>query len=244
MGKALNVRLFVAGDLASGNELECDKGQAHYLLNVMRLDEGGFVKLFNGRDGEWSASLKRIGKRGARLQVRDLLRGQCSGPDIYYLFAPLKRARLDYMVQKATEMGVARLCPVLTEYGQVERINLERMQANAVEAAEQCHLLSVPEIAPPEKLVSLLEHWDDERALIFCDEGKDATDPLQALTGIKTTKIAVLIGPEGGFSPQERSLLAEQRFVTPLSLGPRILRADTAAVASLALVNAVVGDWS
>ena len=171
------------------------------------------------------------------------VRPQEGGPDIDYLFAPLKRARLDYMVQKATEMGVARLRPVLTHRTTPERVNMERMRANAIEAAEQCGILRIPEVGEPEKLDRVLAGWDAARPLIFCDEGSEERCPFTALARLQPGPLALLIGPEGGFDEAERALLLTQPFVTRISLGPRILRADTAAVAALALVNAALGDW-
>jgi 16S rRNA (uracil1498-N3)-methyltransferase len=175
--------------------------------------------------------------------VGEQVRAQESGPDIDYLFAPLKRARLDYMVEKATEMGVARLRPVLTRRTVAERVNLERMRAHAIEAAEQCGILRVPEIDAPERLERAIAAWDPARPLIFCDEASEETCPFTALSRIAPGAVAVLIGPEGGFHEAERELLSKRPFVVRISLGPRILRADTAAVAALALVNAVLGDW-
>lgn len=244
MSKPPRVRLFVSDPLHREAEVALDKGQSHYLLNVMRLGDGDRLSVFNGTDGEWLAGIKKAGKREVVLQLVEVTRGQTYGPDIDYYFAPLKKARLDYMAQKATELGAARLCPVITKYCQVERVNLERLRANAIEAAEQCGILFVPEVLEPQRIDQLLAGWDDTRALIFCDESRGRENPLETLAGIECDKWGVLIGPEGGFSEDERALLAEQRFVTPLSLGPRIMRADTAAVAALSLLNAVVGDWS
>jgi 16S rRNA (uracil1498-N3)-methyltransferase len=236
-------RLFVDGELAAGATVICSAQQANYLRNVLRLKGGAGVLVFNGRDGEWHAALELTGKRDAVLAVLTQTRAQENGPDIDYLFAPLKRARLDYMVQKASEMGVARLRPVLTRHTVAERVNIERMRANAIEAAEQCGILRVPDVAPPEKLERVIATWDTARSLIFCDEGSDASDPIATLEKLPPGPLAVLIGPEGGFDPGERTLLAGKTYVTRISLGPRILRADTAAVAALALVNAILGDW-
>jgi 16S rRNA (uracil1498-N3)-methyltransferase len=235
-------RLFVADDLASGARLACSVGQSHYLRRVLRLAPGDAVRLFNGRQGEWRAELLP-GKGPAALVVREQVRPQAGGPDIDYLFAPLKRARLDYLVQKATEMGVARLRPVLTRHTTPDRVNLARMRANAVEAAEQCGLLRLPEVHAPEQLQSVVTGWDVARTLIFCDEAGRAGDPLARLGALGRGPLAMLVGPEGGFAADERELLLRQPFVVPISLGPRILRADTAAVAALALLNAVLGDW-
>ena len=201
------------------------------------------VLVFNGRDGEWRAELGEGGKRATALTVREQLRPQVGGPDIDYLFAPLKRARLDYLVQKATEMGVARLRPVLTRRTTPERVKVERMRANAIEAAEQCGILRIPELHALERLERVIAGWDAARPLLFCDEGSELGDPIAALAKLKPGPVALLVGPEGGFDETERALLLANPFVTRLSLGPRILRADTAAVAALTLVNAVLGDW-
>jgi 16S rRNA (uracil1498-N3)-methyltransferase len=236
-------RLFVDSNLGSGLRVELSPPQAHYLTAVLRLKLGARLLVFNGRDGEWVATLSETHKRGASLSIDDQTRSQENGPDLDYLFAPLKRSRLDYMVQKATEMGVARLRPVVTERTIAERVNTERMRANVVEAAEQCGILRVPEVEPPAKLDDVLDSWDHTRRLIYCDEEDQGTDPVAALTRLKSGPLAVLVGPEGGFSPRERERLIDKPFVVPLSLGPRIMRADTAAVAVLALVNATLGDW-
>lgn len=236
-------RLFVDAALAAGENVRVTAEAAHYLVNVLRLAEGADLLLFNGRDGEWRAEIVERGKRACLLECRERTREQERGPDIDYLFAPLKRSRLDYMVQKAAEMGVRRLRPVLTQHTVAERVNVERMRANAIEAAEQCGILYVPEIVAPAKLDHVLGHWERDRVLIFCDEGAEVTSPLAALQGLAGQPLAVLVGPEGGFAPAERAALRALRGARAVSLGPRILRADTAAVAALALVNAVAGDW-
>lgn len=237
-------RLFVTPDLVSGAALDATPEQANYLRSVLRMVDGAAVLVFNGRDGEWRADLRHDGKRGARLLVAEQTRPQEFGSDLHYLFAPLKRARLDYMVQKAVEMGVRRLVPVLTRHTIAERVNLDRLGANAIEAAEQCGVLWVPEHDAPERLETVLDGWDRDRRLIFCDEAAAIADPVRALAAIDPgTALAVLIGPEGGFSVGERERLRAHPGVVGLSLGPRIMRADTAAVAALALVNAVLGDW-
>jgi 16S rRNA (uracil1498-N3)-methyltransferase len=236
-------RLFLDADLAQGRIVACTPAQTNYLRNVLRLKDGGAVLVFNGRDGEWRAELLDLGKRTAGLLVGAQARGQEDGPDLDYLFAPLKRARLDYMVEKATEMGAARLRPVLTRRTVAERVNVERMRANAIEAAEQCGILRIPQVYAPEALERAIAAWDPARHLVFCDEDSDETCPFTALAAIEPGPVAVLVGPEGGFDPAERELLSCQPFVTRISLGPRVLRADTAAVAALALVNAVLGDW-
>lgn len=236
-------RLFVDVDLCDGAAAACTSQQANYLRNVLRLKAGESILVFNGRDGEWHATLDATSKRGAVLHIGRKIREQENGPDLDYLFAPLKRARLDYMVQKATEMGVARLRPILTRRTMPERINLERMRANAIEAAEQCGILRVPDVCAAERLEYVVKAWDPGRSLVFCDEDSEEGGPLASLAKVPPGPVAVLIGPEGGFDPVERELLASQAFVTRISLGPRVLRADTAAVAALALVNASRGDW-
>jgi 16S rRNA (uracil1498-N3)-methyltransferase len=236
-------RLFLEADLAPGASIACTREQVNYLRNVLRLGEGEQILVFNGRDGEWQAKLKLDGRRDAALEIARRVRPQTAGSDLHYLFAPLKHTRLDYMVQKATEMGAARLAPVFTQRTVAARVNLERMRANAIEAAEQCGILQIPEIAEPRKLEQVLADWDGRRRLVFCDESARTTDPIAALATVPRGPVAVLIGPEGGFDQSERSLLLSKPFVVALALGPRILRADTAAVAALALVNAALGDW-
>jgi 16S rRNA (uracil1498-N3)-methyltransferase len=236
-------RLFVDADLGEGASVACTPAQANYLRNVLRLGAGDAILLFNGRDGEWHAEVSEAGKRATGLAVLRQVRAQENGPDIDYLFAPLKRARLDYMVEKATEMGAARLRPVLTRRTTPERVNLERMRANAIEAAEQCGILRLPQVLEPQRLERVVAAWEPGRRLVFCDEGADIADPLAALAKLEPGPLAVLIGPEGGFEDSERELLSTQPFVTRIAMGPRILRADTAAVAALALVNAALGDW-
>ncbi len=236
-------RLFIDEQLDAGRRVELTPPQAHYLTAVLRLKPGARLLVFNGRDGEWVATLAEAHKRGAALTIDSQARPQATGPDLDYLFAPLKRSRLDYMVQKATEMGVARLRPVITERTIAERVNSERMRANVIEAAEQCGVLRVPAVEPPVKLDDTLDRWDPERRIIYCDEEDQGTDPIAVLEKLSPGPLAVLVGPEGGFSPRERGRLVGKTFVVSLSLGPRIMRADTAAVAVLALVNATLGDW-
>jgi 16S rRNA (uracil1498-N3)-methyltransferase len=236
-------RLFVSADLAAGAEIAPDRSHTNYLLNVLRLRAGDATLLFNGRDGEWRARIAAAGRKGCLLIAEEQVRLQSAAPDLHYLFAPLKHARLDYMVQKAVEMGVGRLRPVLTEYTQVSRVNVDRMEANAIEAAEQCGILTIPDIDPPEKLQAVLATWDPSRRLIFCDESAPIANPAAALQALPRGPVALLIGPEGGFSAEEREGLLSRPYVTALSLGTRILRADTAAVAALALVQTFIGDW-
>jgi 16S rRNA (uracil1498-N3)-methyltransferase len=240
-------RLYIDAPLAAGQRLTLDAAQANYLRNVLRLKPGDAVLLFNGRDGEWRTNLDVAGKRAAALTVGERTREQTTPADLHYLFAPLKHARLDYVVQKAVEMGASRLQPVLMQHGQVTRINLERMRANAIEAAEQCGVLTIAEIGEPISFERMIAARGASRLLVFCDETADVHDPVAALAAARTgphpRPLAVLIGPEGGFSERERAALAGLPDVVRLSLGPRILRADTAAVAALALVGGVLGDW-
>jgi 16S rRNA (uracil1498-N3)-methyltransferase len=238
-------RLYVDAPLAPGAELTLDKAQANYLVNVLRLKPNDAVLVFNTRDGEWRARLAGTGKRPA-LALDEQTRPQTAPGDLHYLFAPLKHVRLDYMVQKAVELGASRLQPVMTRHAQVARVNLDRMRANAIEAAEQCGILTLPDIVAPVTLERMTAEWDAARLLIFCDEDADVTDPVAALgaaRGGERLPLAVLIGPEGGFAADERAALLKLPHVVRLALGPRILRADTAAVAALALVQAVLGDW-
>jgi 16S rRNA (uracil1498-N3)-methyltransferase len=236
-------RLYVETSLGEGATVALDHPQAHYLTTVLRLKSGDRVLVFNGRDGEWEATLEAQ-KRAVVLHVDGRRRPQTEAGNLHYLFAPLKAARLDYMVQKAVEMGAARLQPVLTRHGQVARLNIARVRANCIEAAEQCGILNLPEIAEPAALLSVLAANEPGRYLIFCDEDAEVADPLAALAKVPPgSPAAVLIGPEGGFAEEERAALLKLPNVVRLALGPRILRADTAAVAALALVQAVLGDW-
>lgn len=236
-------RLYVKSDLSAGARVAADAGQANYLLNVLRLKDGDAVLLFNGRDGEWRARIVEAKRKTCTLLAEERLREQTPLPDLHYLFAPLKHARLDYMVQKSVEMGAGRLSPVFTEFTQVARVNLQRMQANVIEAAEQCGVIAVPEVDPPRKLADVLARWNATRRLVFCDEAAPSANPAEALKDLARGPAALLIGPEGGFSERERADLLARPTVTALSLGPRILRADTAAVAALALVQSFIGDW-
>jgi 16S rRNA (uracil1498-N3)-methyltransferase len=238
-------RLFVDAALAPGASVALERSQSNYLGNVLRLAAGGTILVFNGRDGEWQASI-RGRKRPDSLDIVARTRPQDRLPDLVYVFAPLKHARLDYMVQKAVEMGASSLQPVLTRFTQVSRVNEERMRANVIEAAEQCGILSIATVAEPVPLDRYLSQRQPQRLLVFCDEAADATNPLQALQGDPTAAqgVDILIGPEGGFAEEERALLLRQPRILRLSLGPRVLRADTAAVAALALVQAVLGDWT
>jgi 16S rRNA (uracil1498-N3)-methyltransferase len=237
-------RLFVDAPLGPGEKVALERNQSNYLGNVLRLAAGESILVFNGRDGEWQAQIEGR-KRPDSLTIAAQTRPQDRLPDIAYVFAPLKHARLDYMVQKAVEMGASTLQPVLTRHTQVSRVNSERMRANVIEAAEQCGILSLAAVAEPVALDRYLGERQPVRLLVFCDEAAEVRNPLQAMQqGLTAASgIDILIGPEGGFAEDERALLLRQPKTLRLSLGPRILRADTAGVAALALVQATLGDW-
>ena len=237
------IRLFVTTDLGPGAVAAVGREQAHYLLNVMRLAPGSEVLLFNGRDGEWRARLGIVTKRGAGLEVAALHRPQTQGQDVELLVALVKRTRLETIVEKAAELGARRLGLVVTERTNADHTNVTRLTAIAIEAAEQTGRLDVPEVLAPRKLSAVLADWDPARRLMFCDEGEETAPVLQTLQGAAPGPWAILIGPEGGFSPAERERLRDLAFVIPVSLGPRILRADTAAISALSLWQAVLGDW-
>jgi 16S rRNA (uracil1498-N3)-methyltransferase len=236
-------RVHVAQQLTADHDIALATAQGHYLTNVLRLKPGDVVCVFNVHDGEWLAYLTSMAKKQVSIRCERRLHDVKPPPDVDFLFAPLKHARLDYVIQKATELGARRLRPVLTSRTIAARVNLDRMKSNAIEAAEQCNLVFVPEVLEPEKLSSVLTTWDKARSLVYCDETALIADPLEALEPLKTPT-AVLIGPEGGFTEEERRELKSLPFVTPIALGPRIMRADTAAVAALTIVQAVLGDWS
>lgn len=244
-------RLFVEQDLQSGTSLPLDRKQSNYLINVLRHKHQDSILLFNGRDGEWLSKLEVSGRKSVSLTPFEQTRPQPQDSLLTYCFAPLKKGRLDYMVQKAVEMGVGILQPVITEYTQNPKISLDKINANIVEAAQQCGIISLPKCHEPTKFSDLLASWNEETRLIFCDEGALSQNPLEALNELKSkfapienpNPLAVLIGPEGGFSETERQLLHSKEFVTAIPLGPRVLRADTAAVAALAIVQATIGDW-
>ncbi len=241
------VRLFVELPLANGNTMALEADQSHYLLHVMRLGVGSRLALFNGRQGEWSAEIMEIDKRSISVEVVEKLFHQTEDADLWLLFAPLKKARLDYMVEKAVELGVGRLCPISTERTAVRAINSGRLVAHAIHAAEQCGRLSVPVLEEVQELATRLGDWPDSRRLIYCDEFGAAATLAETLAALKESERlgpwAILIGPEGGFSENERRQLRGRDFVTPVSLGPLVLRADTAAVTAIALWQSLVGQW-
>jgi 16S rRNA (uracil1498-N3)-methyltransferase len=236
-------RLFVPHDLAQDLEIEAYPQQSHYLANVLRLGEGAKLLLFNGRDGEWLAQISAVAKKRVALAPVMQTRTQPPAPDLVYCFAPLKQGRLDYLVQKAVEMGAGLLQPVITQHTQMSTIGIDRLKANAIEAAEQCGILAIPRVAEVVKLDRVLWEWEPGRQLIFCDESTETNNPLPVLNSIAGRRLGLLIGPEGGFSEEERRQLRALPFVTSIPLGPRILRADTAAVAALAVIQATIGDW-
>ena len=240
----ISQRLHVTQDLAARQQLILANKQAHYLRNVLRLEAGAQILFFNGHDGEWLGRINDIGKKQVSIELIEQTRTQDAGSDIWLLVAPVKKDRLDYLAQKATEMGVGRLMPVMTARAQGGKtVKLDKLQANAIEAAEQCEILTVPEISEVTHLVNILADWPQDRTLIFCDEEAQAGQGLAALDTLKGKKLAVLVGPEGGFDAAERAMLNARADTHALSLGPRILRTDTAVVAALALIQARLGDW-
>jgi 16S rRNA (uracil1498-N3)-methyltransferase len=236
------IRLFTPHDLSAGARLSLEADAARYLVSVMRRGVGDEVALFNGRDGEWRASLAVVAKRAVQLEVHAQTRPQDQGPDLDLIVAVVKRSRLETIVEKAAELGARRVRPVLTARTNAETVRIPRLQAIATEAAEQTGRLDVPQILPPVRLDALLSGWEDGRRLMFCDEGGDAQPALQALAGQPAGPWAILIGPEGGFSPGERARLRGLAYAVPVGLGPRILRADTAAISALTLWQAALGD--
>jgi 16S rRNA (uracil1498-N3)-methyltransferase len=241
------IRLFVTVPLSTGVEVEPSRDQTHYLKNVMRVKPGAAIRLFNGRDGEWHAKVGEVGRKTLNLSVGEQLRGQMPEPDLWICFAPLKRARIDYLAQKATELGVSALLPVITRYTNVSRVKLDRLRANAVEAAEQCARLAVPDVHEVQSLDQCLENWPSERRILLCDETQTSLPIIETLNACRddgAAPWAIFIGPEGGYAPEELDVLRALPFVTPVGLGNRLLRADTAAVAAIACWQAVLGDWT
>jgi 16S rRNA (uracil1498-N3)-methyltransferase len=236
-------RLHVTADLALNQAFEATAEQFNYLANVLRFEEGAELLVFNGRQGEWKAAVHFPTRKKILLTPMKETRPQPDDCDLHFLFAPLKVGRMDYLVQKAVEMGAGVLQPVMTQHVQGKIGSIDRLQANAVEAAEQCGILAIPKVLEPVKLRDLLERWPADRRIIYCDEDSATQNPMPALSRIEERSLALLVGPEGGFSDEERVLLRSLSFVTAIPLGPRILRADTAAVAAMAVVQAAIGDW-
>jgi 16S rRNA (uracil1498-N3)-methyltransferase len=236
-------RLYIEPDLATGTQLTLGKDQSLYLAAVLRKTIGDEVILFNGRDGAFLARLASDSKKSVDLTVVEQIAPQTPPSDLWYGFAPLKTERLDYVVQKATEMGVGVIQPVLTRFTQVSRLKLERLRANAIEAAEQCEVLNVPRVEAEITLDRMIDAWPADRSLVLADETAASASPLSSLAELRGKPVGVLIGPEGGFADEERARLRAMPQTVPISLGPRILRADTAAVAALALIQATIGDW-
>jgi 16S rRNA (uracil1498-N3)-methyltransferase len=248
-------RLFVEADLAPQVKVSLTTQQAHYVLHVLRLGLGGKVRLFNGVHGEYDACLQSVGKTIVQLEVLEQTRAQAVGPDVWLLFAPLKKSSTDFLVEKAVEMGVAELSPILTERTGAKDVRTDRLQRIAIEAAEQTERLDVPPVRNAAKLARAFDDWDKKRLVYYADESGDEGDRpwggkagrAQPIVDVvrkePEAKAAILIGPEGGFAPMERVWLRALPFVRPVSLGPRILRAETAAVAALAIYQALAGDW-
>ncbi len=234
-------RLYIEDDLSEGRDILLSKPQAHLLKTVLRLDAGAAVLLFNSRDGEWLAVIEELDKKRGKLQLERQTRAQTTEPDIWLAFAPIKSSRIDWLAEKASELGATRLLPVMTRRTVVDRVNCERLQANAREAAEQCERLNLPLVEAPCSLTEILARWPAERPLLLADEGGSGSALPTALKSI-SPPLGLLVGPEGGFTPEEREMLLQSPVVTPVSLGPRILRAETAALAVLAVVQALVGD--
>lgn len=241
--KDAKVRLYVDHPLGAGQPVVLDRDQAHYLFGVMRLTFGAQVLLFNGRDGEWRAEVSVAGKRGGELTCQEQTKPLQLPPDLWLVFAPIKKARTDFIVEKAAEMGAARIMPMQTEFTNSERIRQDRLQAHAVEAAEQCGGTFVPEVAELQKFDRLLADWPEDRQILFCDEAAAGELP-STITEGASQPWAIFIGPEGGFSDRERERLVSHDRAHRISLGPRILRADTAAVAAMTLWQKALGDWA
>ena len=235
-------RLFVDADLSEGAPVPLEEGQSKYLLRVMRLEAGAILRAFNGRDGEWRCRLQVTGKRAA-LEPTERLRSQEAGLELTLLFAPIKKTRTDFIVEKASELGVRTIQPVITEYTQTSRVRADRLQSLVIEAAEQTERMDIPQVCNDLPLGKALAAWDTSKPLYYCDEGSAARPMVEVLKGDLPQAAGLLVGPEGGFSPRERDMLRALEFVIPVTLGPRILRAETAVVSALTLWQALVGDW-
>lgn len=243
-----NIRLHVEARLSHGQFITLDKDQSHYLSNVMRCKLGSEIALFNGQDGEWVGEITDIQKRAVTLQIKDQISLQKAEPDIWLVFAPIKKTRIDFIAQKATELGASRLMPMFTRRTIAERVNVDRLRANAIEAAEQCERLTIPQVDDPQKFDIILDAWPSDRHVMFCDESLEGKPALSVLSDAragmqKPEPWAIFIGPEGGFDDAERSRLNTMQNAHSVTLGPRILRADTAAMAALSIWQTVFGDW-
>lgn len=236
-------RLYVEMDLAIGGSVELDKTQAHYLRSVLRLQAGADIILFNGRDGEWVASLSELGKKNARAKLKEQIRPQSTSPDLWLLFAPLKKSQTDLVVQKATELGVGHIQPTLTKHSNTEKFKLDRAETITISAAEQCERLDIPKVMEPKRLESLLENWPEDRTLFICAEAGPANAVHDVFLSSREENAAILIGPEGGFAISELEIFSQHPFVKMISLGPRVLRAETAVLSVLSCWQAICGDW-
>ncbi|MGY8986708.1 MAG: 16S rRNA (uracil(1498)-N(3))-methyltransferase [Sphingomonadales bacterium] len=241
--KTPKIRLFIDNPLEEGTKFLLGKDDSHYLLNVMRLCEGKVIAIFNGRDGEWAAEVSRVSKKKALATVKSKLREQGPEADVWLVFAPIKKARIDFMAQRACELGVSSLKPVMTKNTVMGRVKIERLEANAKEAAEQCGRLMVPEVSPIIKLQKLMDAWPKDRHIMFCDEDLSGHSALDSLKSKEGEKWAIFIGPEGGWSEEERKMIKCKPLCVTVSLGPRVLRADTAAISALTLFQSTLGDW-
>lgn len=236
-------RVYVEDALAKGTEVVLDDMQSHHITGVLRATKGDALHLFNGRDGEWRTVIVDIAKRAVTVSVEAQTVAQTNVPDLHLLVAPVKRTPFDYLVQKATELGIARIRPVITRRTIVDRVNQDRMQANAIGATEQSGRLDIPAIDEPVALANVFKQWPAERRVMFCDEAGDALPAAQALSQAGRGPWAILTGPEGGFDPAEREMIRALSFVVPVTLGPRIMRADTAALAAITIWQSTLGDW-
>lgn len=237
------IRLYITNDLQDGELATLSPDQSHYLTRVMRMKEGQNILVFNGRDGEYLAEIISANKNNCTINLINKTKEQKQSPDIWLCFAPVKNAPLNFVIQKATELGASALWPVITKNTVVSRVNTERLKANAIEAAEQSRRLDVPEIFEPEKFKQLLSNWPEDRKIIFCDESGNGQPAKEALASLKKGKYAIFIGPEGGFSREEFEIIISKHYIIPICMGPRILRADTAAIAALTCVQNFLGDW-
>ncbi|MBE6451874.1 MAG: 16S rRNA (uracil(1498)-N(3))-methyltransferase [Alphaproteobacteria bacterium] len=243
MSETSKIRIYVAEDLKPKTSLVLKEEQSHYLCNVMRLKEGDCLRCFNGVSGEFMAKIKRIHKKQTEIDIGQQIRMFYSCPDIWVLFSPLKKDRTDFLIEKSVELGVSALIPVITNYGITDKVKTDRLQSQIIEASEQCERLDIPKLESTRRLDDILKNWDSNRRLFFLDERGNGIACKDAFTSLTGDKAALLIGPEGGFSNQEAELLYSLPYVTAVSLGPRILRAETACVAALSVWQSISGDW-